>query len=411
MATLLRVARDSSSPLLLEITDPQPLRDVLTPTLCIHQKLSPIMLNLFKLFKSNRRTIAKAVNRLERYGVHGIVQQQFATLLQTSQGRLLYHANPRFIAEQLELSERETLRVLVAALNEGIMTLHWEIQCPLCSGVDTTPKSLKDIHTQHVCPFCKATHQNSADDNVRVTFSVGQRLRKLNRSADDPAFRASVDENYGVVSGHRLLTIQLFRNLFPQETMPPYESLLIRRVAILFTDLAGSTALYSRQGDPRAYNLVRQHFDLLFDIVDRHQGVVVKTIGDAVMAAFTEPEDAVRAAITMQQEMQQLSQLLHLSKENQLILKVGVHAGPCINVTLNERVDYFGTMVNMAARVQALSQGHDVVITEELLATAKPIAAETDYLCHPDSAVLKGLSAPVAVYHLRSRSARPQVVR
>jgi class 3 adenylate cyclase len=353
-------------------------------------------------FQSRRYTLTQAVKSLELYGVNATVQQRFAAFLQASPGRSLHRANPRWIAEQLALSESEALRLLIAALNEGMMTLQWEIQCPQCSGVDGAPQQLRDLRTQHTCPFCNNVHDTNADDDVRVAFSVDQRLRKLKPSDDDPAFRARVDTHYGVVSGHQLLTIQLFRDLFPRETMPPHESLLIRRVTLLFTDLAGSTALYSRNGDPQAYSVVRQHFDLLFAIVDRHHGVVIKTIGDAVMAAFTQPQAALSAAISMQEQMSELNHRLNLSPDNRLILKVGLHSGPCISVTLNERVDYFGTTVNTAARVQSLSQGNDIVITETLLPEVTERVA-ANYACRSSRAVLKGLREPVPVYYLRSR--------
>ena len=161
-----------------------------------------------------------------------------------------------------------------------------------------------ELKTWHICPACHHKHESDADQQVRVTFSIDERLRSLPKEANDLAFRNHIDVKYGVVSGHRLLTLQMFRELFPRETIPPNESLLIRRVTILFTDLAGSTALYSQKGDSQAYSLVRQHFDFLFEIVDRHNGAVIKTIGDAIRATFTSPDDGLKAAIAMQAKMQ-----------------------------------------------------------------------------------------------------------
>ncbi|MBW4648458.1 MAG: hypothetical protein KME06_07125 [Kastovskya adunca ATA6-11-RM4] len=68
----------------------------------------------------------------------------------------------------------------------------------------------------------------SIRDQVRVTFSIDERLRSLPPTADDPEFRDRVDSEYGTVSGHQLLTLQTFRNLFPRETIPSSESLLKR---------------------------------------------------------------------------------------------------------------------------------------------------------------------------------------
>lgn len=352
------------------------------------------MLNFYQPY---HRAIQKAVVALTAYGIEPSVQERLVTFLQEQDSRWLYHANPRAIAQKLNLTERETLQLLVMALKEGIVTLNWEIQCPKCNGIDFSPKHLSDLRTQHSCPGCHHVHFTDADEQVRVTFSIDERLRKLPKDADDPAFRAKIDARFGAVSGHRLLTVQTFRDLFPRETIPPNESLLIRRVAILFTDLAGSTALYSRNGDTFAYGLVRQHFNALFDIVARHNGAVVKTIGDAIMAAFTVPADAFQAAIAMQKQMQVLNQQLHLLEPNQLILKVGINAGPCISVTLNERPDYFGMTVNTAARVQGLSKGNDIVVTDTVLADIKKQGNSWEQ----NEVLLKGLEAPIRVHTLR----------
>lgn len=363
------------------------------------------MLNLFRSSKQNvNQAIVEAVEFLSRYEVDTIEQKKLITFLQSEDERLLYHANPRLVAEHLDLSEQDTLKLLVLALREGIVTLNWDIQCPKCQGVDFAATRLGDLKTYHVCPACHHKHESDADQQVRVTFSIDARLRSLSEKANDLEFRNIIDAQYGVVSGHRLLTLQKFRDLFPRETIPPNESLLIKRVTILFTDLAGSTALYSQRGDSQAYSLVNQHFQLLFKIVDQHHGAVVKTIGDAIMAAFTSPDDAIKAAITMQSEMQKFNRLssqASSSKNNQLILKIGVHTGACISVTLNDRADYFGTTINTAARVQTISQGNDIVFTADLLDQVKAITALKNYIGEQSSVMLKGLSEPIIVFRMK----------
>lgn len=363
------------------------------------------MLKFFNSAKQDNKAIAQAVKSLSRYEISDRKQENFIAFLQNPDSRSLYHTNPRLIAEHLNLSERDTLKLLVIALKEGIVTLNWDIQCPKCQGIDFAATQLGNLTTWHICPVCQHKHESDADQHVRVTFSIDDRLRSLPKEANDLEFRNQIDAKYGVISGHQLLTVQIFRDLFPRETIPPNESLLIRQVTILFTDLAGSTALYSQRGDSQAYSLVRQHFDLLFQIVDRHNGVVIKTIGDAIMAAFTSPDDGLKAAIAMQEEMQNFNQRF---TDHQLILKVGIHAGACISVNLNDRADYFGTTVNTAARVEGLSQGNDIVFTESLLSYAEAIAqsAQNDpkydskYNYQKSSASLKGLSEPMIVFRM-----------
>ena len=360
------------------------------------------MLNLFKSARhKTNNAIAQATKSLNQYVISATIQERFTKFLQGQDHRSLFHANPRLIANYLQLSERETLNILVVALKEGIVTLNWDIQCPKCQGIDFAANQLDKLKTWHICPVCDHKHQSDADQEVRVTFSIDERLRSLPKDANDPTFRKQIDAKYGVVSGHRLLTVQMFRDLFPRETMPPNESLLIRQVTILFTDLAGSTALYSQKGDSQAYSLVNQHFNLLFEIVDQHNGAVIKTIGDAIMATFTSPDDAIKAAIAMQETMQNFNHRFE-SIDNHLILKVGVHSGPCISVTLNARSDYFGTTVNTAARVEGLSKGNDIVFTASLLNNAKAIVDENHYSYQQSSVTLKGLTEPIIVFHIKA---------
>ena len=374
---------------------------------------------MLKLFNSKQQNtnnaIAQAVKSLNQYGISSTAQGDFTAFLQSSDSRSLYHTNPRLIAEKLQLSERDTLKLLVVALKEGLVTLNWDIQCPKCQGIDFAATKLGKLTTWHICPACGHKHESDADQQVRVTFSIDERLRSLPKEADDLAFRNQIDTKYGVVSGHRLLTLQMFRELFPLETVPPNESLLIRQVTILFTDLAGSTALYSQRGDSQAYSLVRQHFDFLFEIVDQYNGAVIKTIGDAIMATFTSADDGLKAAIAMQARMQNFNQRSNQlsgsnsgsnsgSGEDQLILKVGVHTGACISVNLNDRSDYFGTTVNTAARVQGLSQGNDIVFTAALKNQTQAIESINHYICEQSAVMLKGLSEPIEIFRMKAPS-------
>jgi class 3 adenylate cyclase len=166
-----------------------------------------------------------------------------------------------------------------------------------------------------------------------------------------------------IVTGAMLLANQTFRRLFRNETIPSDEGVGVRDVTVLFTDLKGSTALYERIGDFKAFSLVQQHFDRLGAAVQTNSGAIVKTIGDAVMAAFTKPADAVRAAIDM------LAQIGRFNSEHDtrdIVLKIGIHRGPSIAVTLNENLDYFGQTVNIAARVQGLADADEIFLTDDV---------------------------------------------
>ena len=154
-------------------------------------------------------------------------------------------------------------------------------------------------------------------------------------------------------------SLQDFRDLFSSEMLSLNETFSIENLGFLFTDLKGSTEMYERLGDAQAFALVKEHFYIMERLVREHNGAIVKTIGDAVMAVFTDPRDALRTAVDMIEAFDDMDTVQKL--KNSIIVKVGIHHGPCIAVTLNERIDYFGTTVNIAARVQGLSDGRDVM--------------------------------------------------
>ena len=129
-------------------------------------------------------------------------------------------------------------------------------------------------------------------------------------------------------------------------------------MAVLFTDLRHSTRLYRQIGDAPAFGLVIDPFAVLRGAVEAEGGAVVKTIGDAVMAAFRRPVAALRAVLAAQSAL-----AVPQGGGRPPLLQAGIHYGPCIAVTLNERLDYFGSTVNIAARLEALSSGSDVVIS------------------------------------------------
>ena len=162
------------------------------------------------------------------------------------------------------------------------------------------------------------------------------------------------------LTAKRLLTNQTFRDIYRAETLDIDQRLKITSLTFLFTDLKGSTALYERVGDLNAYDLVKAHFRVLHDIVADEAGAVVKTIGDAVMATFPTPDRALAAALRMREGMRNLNEE---RKHEDLLLKIGIHEGPCLAVMLNDRQDYFGQTVNIASRVQNLAQSRAIYAT------------------------------------------------
>jgi class 3 adenylate cyclase len=155
--------------------------------------------------------------------------------------------------------------------------------------------------------------------------------------------------------------LQTFRDLFSNEALRPGEQISVGTLTVLFTDLRNSTKLYREIGDATAFGRVMNHFDVLKKVITDEDGALVKTIGDAVMAIFRRPVGALRAMLAAQQML-----AAPPDDMSPLTLKAGIHEGPCIAVTLNDRLDYFGSTVNMAARLESLSTGDDVVISNAI---------------------------------------------
>jgi class 3 adenylate cyclase len=203
----------------------------------------------------------------------------------------------------------------------------------------------------------------------------------------------------GFLSGSRLLSTQTFLDLFPSETVMSAGGLAVKRVAVLFTDIKGSTALYDRIGDMKAFNLVRQHFGVLRDVIAANHGALVKTIGDAVMASFHEPLDAIRAALDM---VAQIRRSNDSAGAELITLKIGAHVGPCLAVTLNEQLDYFGGTVNLAARVQGLAAENESYLSDEMYRLPGAADLLAPMQCAAQTVRVKGIEQEIAVHALRA---------
>ena len=213
------------------------------------------------------------------------------------------------------------------------------------------------------------------------------------------ALHALLGKRRPFLTANALMTNQTFRDLYGAETMDVDQRLKITSLTILFTDLKGSTELYERVGDLAAFDLVRAHFALLQEIVASEAGAVVKTIGDAVMATFPSPDRALAAALRMRTELEMFNTRSH---KDDLIIKIGIHEGPCLAVTLNDRQDYFGQTVNVAARVQKQSVSSAIFATGAIVAHPGSVlilqAAQLTPLRHERQ--LHGLAALTTVYEI-----------
>ena len=201
------------------------------------------------------------------------------------------------------------------------------------------------------------------------------------------------------LTAKRLFACQTFHDLFRAEVFQESEGFGVKDVTILFTDLKSSTQLYQQVGDLNAYALVREHYGILNKAVLDQHGAVVKTIGDAIMAAFTQPVDAVGAGLEMLRNLRLLNQESH---HGDLILKIGIHRGAAISVTLNEQIDYFGQTVNIASRVQGSAGGDEIYLTEEIYSASGVPDLLQKYGCsiEPIQVQLRGIEEQVKIFRV-----------
>jgi len=146
--------------------------------------------------------------------------------------------------------------------------------------------------------------------------------------------------------------------------------------ALLFVDVTDSSRLYATYGNTRAHAIVGDCLTFLRGIVAAHRGEVVKALGDELMCAFPDANEAVTAAIEMHQRLreQTSSGSLHAS----LSLRIGLHEGP----VLLDAKDVFGDAVNLAARMASLSKAHQIMTTratvDRLDGSLRPLARFVD---------------------------------
>jgi len=294
--------------------------------------------------------------------------------------------------EAREVSTRladEAYRVRVLRLNRSV---------PLVPGADSETTGA-DRSGETVVEYCDEGWTRS--DALFIPGPV--RLRWSNRSSRTVGValeRIRWDEE--AVSAAEVTALQEFRDLFGSEVLGPGQDIGIESITILFSDLKDSTHLYEVAGDAPAYGHVRQHFDFLKERITRCRGAVVKTIGDAVMAVFHLPEDALRCCLDIQRDVGPFNS--SWPGRQALTVKLGLHHGPAIAINANGRLDYFGRTVNVAARIARESEGSDVVVARAVLADPRVRAAlerEKASVVAEWTSTLRGVTEPLALCRVR----------
>lgn len=225
-------------------------------------------------------------------------------------------------------------------------------------------------------------------------------IRLMNKTLSEVEFMFTRLKAFPWVSGAMVASNQIFRDYFSSELISADETFSVKNVVFVFTDIKSSTNLYERRGDSKAYYLVKEHFKIMTEKVNAYNGAIVKTIGDAIMATFLSSGDAMNAVFEMHKAFDEFNAKEEL--QDDIIIKVGVHRGPCIAVTSNDKLDYFGRTVNIAARVQGLSGGRDVMVSNDMYKELgmQELINKRGWKTRNIQATLKGIQGPYDVVHL-----------
>jgi adenylate cyclase len=169
-------------------------------------------------------------------------------------------------------------------------------------------------------------------------------------------------------------------------------------VTIFFSDIENSTALNSELGDEEWVKLLAAHDRLLHTYVERHRGLIVKSQGDGYMVVFSTPELALGASLDIQRALSAKRQRSRRLRRTPIRVRIGLHTGTAIE----KEGDYFGRNVAMAARVAAMADGGEILVSTDI---AEQLADSPDFSFHEEDTVeFKGLPGEHQLFSVEARS-------
>ena len=160
-------------------------------------------------------------------------------------------------------------------------------------------------------------------------------------------------------------------------------------ITVMFTDLSGSTRLSEELGDLTWRAALRRHNDILFPIIEKHHGHLVKTMGDGTMSYFDEAPDAVRAAVDIQIAIRTHN---HTKVDPPFLIRCGLNTG----MGIVEKTDVYGDVVNVAQRYESLASPQEIFISDDTFAMVKDSPGICVFFLK--EANLKGKAGPQKVY-------------
>lgn len=266
--------------------------------------------------------------------------------------------NPFQIQIDTGVNYKKIIAILLAGTLTGAFQINWEYTCPEeCGEIASVFHSFTDCKSKFFCEKCNREIQTDLRTNVIISFSVHPEID------DVPFMPPKVENNDMQLSALELLHVPEYKEFFGSDVISPKEQIYISSVAVLFTSIRGSTEMYETLGDIKAFDLVREHFQIINEAIQNNNGTIIKTIGDSVMASFVNSSYAVHSMFKLIEKFK----IHNLSKSftEQINLQMGFHEGPVVLVNANDKLDYFGVTINHAARMHSLASGDEACMAED----------------------------------------------
>ena len=325
--------------------------------------------------------------------------QQLYRFIVKADARDLHFQNPNYLAIHLNLDRISMLNLVVQGVLYGLFEMQWDVHCPHCGTIAGHTHVLGEVHEHNFCPSCQVNFDSYADQNILLTISLHPSL--FTEAQADQTITRKKDDRVQPVSALELIGIPAFNEHFAAQIPPLDHSVKIRSATLMFTDLIQSTQLYSQIGDIKAYTFVKQHFDILFAEILNHSGGIIKTIGDAVMAVFTDTSKAVSVAFELKKAVDHLLQEHTLDEHYGL--RVSISSGPALVVNMNDQIDLFGSMVNRGARLVGFASKETIAVSEEIMShtTVQQFISEQHIVSKVLNEPLKGFPGLNTLFLLR----------
>ena len=299
---------------------------------------------------------------------------KIAAFLTNVSDRLLFHIPIYEIGKAFDIPREKVLDIFIQGVYDGVFILEWIYHCPVCGHIAYEAPSLHQASSQNFCTICNKVFNNTLDTNIEVCFSIHPRLKMLD-STFKMNYIADIEKNIrngkyrtwdtpDAIRGVEIIQNNLYRELMRSEVLIGTQVLPLKNATILFANITNSTKLYASLGDQKTFLLIKDYVRILSDIIRKCGGVPVKTIGGVVMGSFIDPSEAFQAAVKALRLLIKHSQNKPVNER--IEIKMGLHSGPVLMVTLNNLLDYIGLTVNSALDITYTALPNEIVISQAL---------------------------------------------